>query len=88
MNVPTSNSIPRNSASSHGQCIGVATVSGPRTVKNVCPRYLVTTISQCVAAREMKVPVRSLWLRHTWPTNGESDALYSMTNFIFRRMAG
>src|ERR1044071_3682181 len=59
------------------QWSGVALVSGPRTVRNVLPFCLVTTISQWLAATERNEPARSLCARQTLSTKGESDGLSS-----------
>src|SRR6478672_9667271 len=64
------------------QCRGVAFVSGPRTVSVVLPYCLVTTISQWLAAIELKEPARSLWARQILSTNGESDGLSSKLKII------
>jgi hypothetical protein len=51
--------MPKNSASS-GKGAAEACVSGPRTVKVVLPMYRVTTISQLLAAVEIKEPELTL----------------------------
>jgi hypothetical protein len=72
MIVPSRNRMPSHSPSP-GQRIGVALVSGPRTVTVVLPLSLVTTISQWLMAIERKGPPFSLPARQTRSTNGESD---------------
>src|SRR3954464_12691417 len=65
------------------QWSGVALVSGPRTVRNVLPFCLVTTISQWLAATERNEPACSLCARQIRSTNGESGGLSSKVKSIY-----
>jgi hypothetical protein len=49
----------------------VALDSGPRMVTDILPRCLVTTISQCVDATELKKATGSLRVRHIFVAIGE-----------------
>jgi len=79
MKVPSLNWMPKNSAS-WGIGTIVALVSGPRTVTCVAPLCRVTTISQWVAATEMKDASGSLRVRQLASTRRESDAWVSSVN--------
>jgi hypothetical protein len=79
MNVPRLNWIPKNSASA-GIGTVVALVSGPRTVSRAAAHCRVTTISQWLAATEMKESSGSLRACHVSSTNGERDGRPSIVN--------
>src|SRR3712207_5711075 len=79
MNVPSLKVMPKNSASA-GKSASDALVSGPRAVIIVLPLKVVITISQLLAATEVKVPARSLWVRQTISTRDELADLSSNTN--------
>ena len=79
MNVPRLNWMPKNSAS-WGTGTVVAFVSGPRTVSRAAPHCRVTTISQWLAATEMKDSSASLRVCHVSSTNGERDGRRSRLN--------
>src|SRR5918992_5268547 len=79
MNEPRLKVMPKNSASA-GKSASDALVSGPRAVIVVLPLKVTITISQLLAATEVKVPARSLWVRQIISTKDESADLASSTN--------
>jgi hypothetical protein len=76
MNVPSLKVMPKNSASA-GKSASDALVSGPRAVIIVLPLKVAITISQLLAATEVKVPARSLWVRQIISTKDEFAELAS-----------
>jgi len=79
MNEPSSKTMPKNSASA-GQSASDALVSGPRAVTIVLPSKVATTISQLLAATEVKAPAPSLLVRQTTSTKDEFTDLSSNTS--------
>src|ERR687889_2441578 len=79
MNVPSLKVMPKYSTSA-GKSAFDALVSGPRAVIIVLPPKVVITISQLLAAIEVKVPARSLWVCQTISTKDEFADLVSNTN--------
>jgi hypothetical protein len=80
MNEPSLEVMPKNSASV-GKWASDALVSGPHAVIVVLPLKVTITISQLLAATEVKVPARSLWVRQINSTKDESaDLASSNTN--------
>src|ERR687893_2890426 len=79
MNVPSLKVMPKYSASV-GKSACDALVSGPRAVIIVLPSKVVITISQLLAATEVKVPARSLWVCQVISTKDEFSDLVSNTS--------
>ncbi|HEY9608485.1 hypothetical protein [Allocoleopsis sp.] len=79
MNVPSLKVMPKNSASA-GKSACDALVSGPRATIVVLPLKVAITISQLLAATEVKVPARSLWVCQIISTKDEFADLASNTN--------
>src|SRR5438477_619341 len=69
--------MPTHSPSAGAFPIGVALVSGPRSVMVTLPWSLLITSSQWFTAIERNALSPSLWLRQIRSTKGESDALSS-----------
>jgi hypothetical protein len=81
MNVPSLKVMPKNSLAA-GKAAWDDLVSGPRAVIVVSPLRVASTISQLLAATEVKVPARSLWVCQSISTKDEFADLVLDTNSI------
>ena len=79
MNVPSLKTMPKNSASA-GKSACDALVSGLRAVTIVLSLKVATTISQLLAATEVKAPAPALRVRQTISTKDEFTDLSSNTS--------
>jgi hypothetical protein len=79
MNVPSLKVMPKNSLAA-GKSAWDDLVSGPRAVIVVSPLRVVITISQLLAATDVKVPARSLWVCQRISTKDEFADLVLDTN--------